>query len=254
MQEVILKYLQEIEVKEQVKILFAVESGSRAWGFESKNSDYDVRFIYLRPKKEYLKLNKNRDVIEYILTDDLDINGWDLDKALKLLHSSNPTLFEWLNSPIIYYQTPAMQKLKELAKQFFNPKAEVFHYLNMAKHNYVMYIYNRNQFSFKKYFYVLRPLLAALWVINQRTMPPIIFYQLVDRELNPDLKDIVNHLLELKKNSNETTKINKIEKINHYIDEQLVYIKAKAGLLPELILDIDLLNEFFIESLGEFYD
>ena len=95
MQNVIEEQLKEIEEKENVKIIYCVESGSRAWGFASPDSDYDVRFIYVRNKEDYLKLNKNRDVIEWRLDDVLDINGWDIQKALRLLYKSNPTLFEW---------------------------------------------------------------------------------------------------------------------------------------------------------------
>ena len=96
----------EIEQKENVKILHCVESGSRAWGFSSPDSDFDVRFIYVRPKEFYLRLDQTRDVIEWQLDDVLDINGWDLKKALTLLYKSNPTLFEWNNSPIVYKTTP----------------------------------------------------------------------------------------------------------------------------------------------------
>ena len=92
----------EMGKTENIKILHCVESGSRAWGFPSPDSDYDVRFIYVRPKEFYLRLNKTRDVIEWQLDETLDINGWDLQKALRLLHNSNPTLFEWKNSPIVY--------------------------------------------------------------------------------------------------------------------------------------------------------
>ena len=102
MLDIINKKLKENEEKENIKILLAVESGSRAWGFASSDSDYDVRFIYVRNQKEYLRLNDIRDVIEWQLDETLDINGWDIKKALLLLKKSNPTLFEWWNSPIIY--------------------------------------------------------------------------------------------------------------------------------------------------------
>ena len=105
MKKEILRKLHEIEIKENVKILFAAESGSRAWGFASPDSDYDVRFIYVRPKEEYLRLDTVKDVIEVPINDVLDINGWDLQKALRLLYKSNPTLFEWFSSPIIYMET-----------------------------------------------------------------------------------------------------------------------------------------------------
>lgn len=119
MKEIMEGKLAEIEGKENVRILHAVESGSRAWGFASPDSDYDVRFIYVRPVEHYLRLGKTRDVIEWQLDETLDINGWDLQKALRLLHSSNPTLFEWNNSPVIYKTTPSggelARKLKNIS-------------------------------------------------------------------------------------------------------------------------------------------
>ena len=97
--------LRRIEEEESIKILLAVESGSRAWGFASPDSDYDVRFIYIRRMEDYLKLEKVRDVIELPMDDVLDMNGWDLQKTLRLLYKSNPTLFEWFSSPIVYQET-----------------------------------------------------------------------------------------------------------------------------------------------------
>ena len=122
MQNVIEEQLKEIEEKENVKIIYCVESGSRAWGFASPDSDYDVRFIYVRNKEDYLKLNKNRDVIEWRLDDVLDINGWDIQKALRLLYKSNPTLFEWSMSPIVYKTTPQWEKISGIVSQYFFEK------------------------------------------------------------------------------------------------------------------------------------
>lgn len=113
MEELIKTNLREIEEKENVKILHCVESGSRAWGFASPDSDYDVRFIYVRPKEFYLRLDKTRDVIEWQLDDTLDINGWDISKALSLLYKSNPTLFEWNSSPIVYKTTQEWEPIRQ---------------------------------------------------------------------------------------------------------------------------------------------
>ena len=128
--------LADIQVSEEVVILYACESGSRAWGFPSEDSDYDVRFIYVRPKDWYLSidLETKRDVIERPISDELDIAGWDLRKALKLFYKSNPPLLEWLGSPIIYLeQFSTAEKLRELAKTFYSAKACMYHYLNMAE-------------------------------------------------------------------------------------------------------------------------
>ena len=105
MEKIIVQRLHEIEEREHVRILLAVESGSRAWGFASPDSDYDVRFLYVRTMTDYLRLDPVRDVIEQPINDLLDMNGWDLQKALRLLYKSNPTLFEWLKSPIVYMET-----------------------------------------------------------------------------------------------------------------------------------------------------
>lgn len=111
-----------IEGKENIRILLAVESGSRAWGFASPDSDYDVRFIYVRPWEEYLRLENTRDVIELPIDEVLDVNGWDLNKTLRLMHSSNPTLMEWLDSPIVYMEREETEKLKGLIQEYFSPK------------------------------------------------------------------------------------------------------------------------------------
>lgn len=102
MKDIILRELKKIEEQENVKIIMAIESGSRAWGFASPDSDYDVRFIYVRKEEDYLKLEKTRDVIEWKLDNVLDINGWDIKKALQLLHNSNPTVFEWCAPPMLF--------------------------------------------------------------------------------------------------------------------------------------------------------
>lgn len=124
MRETILYKLNELEKKENVRILLAVESGSRAWGFASPDSDYDVRFIYVRPKAEYLRLEKTRDVIELPIEGALDINGWDLDKTLRLLHGSNPTLFEWFSSPIVYRETPFAEEFRAVMQKYFCSKRD----------------------------------------------------------------------------------------------------------------------------------
>ena len=152
--------LNKIEAAEDVRIIWSAESGSRAWGFASPDSDYDVRFIYVRNRKDYLRLNPVRDVIEWQLDEVLDISGWDIRKALQLLYKSNPTLFEWYNSPIVYRETEEAQWLKDMLPQYFSMKKSLYHYLSMAKSNYHKYLQGE-EVRLKKYFYVLRPILAA---------------------------------------------------------------------------------------------
>lgn len=178
MRKRILEELQKIEQIHNVKIIMAIESGSRAWGFASPDSDYDVRFIYVRSKEDYLKLEGIRDVIEWKLDEVLDINGWDIKKALQLLHKSNPTIFEWCASPIVYLETPEFAVLKSALTNYFSEKKALYHYWHMAQTNYREYL-KGEEVRIKKYFYVLRPLLAAQWILDKRVAPPMLFDELV---------------------------------------------------------------------------
>ena len=133
MEALIKEKLHEIEQRENCRILLAVESGSRAWGFASPDSDYDVRFIYVRPRESYLRLNRVRDVIELPINGVLDINGWDVDKTLKLLHKSNPTVFEWFSSPIVYQTTDFTEAFKPVMRRYFSSKSGLWHYQNALR-------------------------------------------------------------------------------------------------------------------------
>ena len=188
MRNMIVERLKEIEQRENIRILHAVESGSRAWGFASPDSDYDVRFIYVRPRNFYLKLEKTRDVLEFPIDDLLDINGWDLQKALRLLHKSNPSVFEWFKSPIVYKQTEFSNEFISMMENYFLKKSGLYHYLNMANGNYREYL-RGEEVKAKKYFYVLRPLLACKWILRTNTPPPMLFSDLKAAELRSDLKE-----------------------------------------------------------------
>ena len=104
MRKSIIESIQSIEKDEHVVAFYVCESGSRAWGFPSSDSDYDVRFLYMHPVDWYLSIEPKRDVIEKPIDNQLDINGWVLKKALSLFRKSNPPLLEWLGSPIIYQE------------------------------------------------------------------------------------------------------------------------------------------------------
>ena len=141
MKENILQELNRLEQELHIKILYAVESGSRAWGFASTNSDWDVRFIYVHRKNWYLALDEGKDNYEKILPSDIDLVGWDLKKALKLFQKSNPPLMEWLNSPIIYFENiDFTQQLRNLVPNYFNPQTAMHHYLHMAEGNFREYL------------------------------------------------------------------------------------------------------------------
>ncbi len=232
MRKTILTKLDEIEKRENVKILLAVESGSRAWGFASLDSDYDVRFIYVRPREAYLRLEKTRDVIELPIEGELDINGWDLDKTLRLLRASNPTLFEWFSSPIVYRETAFAQEFRGIMQRYFSSKRGLSHYLSMASSNYREYL-KGDTVKAKKYFYVLRPVLACRWILDRGTPPPMRFSKLVEAELDPAILQDVNRLLDLKMNAPEIKTIPKIESINHYLDSSIEEVRSRIVELPE---------------------
>ena len=249
MREKILNKLNEIEQREKVKILLAVESGSRAWGFASPDSDYDVRFIYVRPREAYLRLEKQRDVIELPIEGELDINGWDLDKTLRLLRASNPTLFEWFSSPIVYRETAFADEFRAVMQKYFSSKRGLSHYLSMASSNHREYL-KGDTVKAKKYFYVLRPILACRWILDKSTPPPMLFSKLVEAELDPALLPDVNRLLDLKMNAPEIKTIPRIESINRYLDSSIEEARSRIVQLPEdTIHDWEELNRLFLSQL-----
>jgi predicted nucleotidyltransferase len=252
--KVIREQLEQIESEEQVKVLYACESGSRAWGFPSQDSDYDVRFIYLGKPEWYLSIFDKRDVIERPINDMLDISGWDLRKALNLFRKSNPSLLEWLQSPIPYAEKySVVEKLRGISPYTFSPKSCMFHYLNMARGNYREYLQGE-QVKIKKYFYVLRPVLASEWIHRFDKMPPMAFDILVDRLIPKDaeLWQVIQQLLTRKKAGDEMDYEPRLNPINHYLEEQLkVLDKAAASLSSKDEKRDEQLDALFREALHE---
>ena len=242
--------IRRIEESENIKILLAVESGSRAWGFASPDSDYDVRFVYIRRPEDYLRLDAIRDVIELPIDDILDINGWDLQKTLRLLYKSNPTLFEWFSSPIVYQETEFADKLRDLMMHYFSSKKTLYHYISMAEENYREYL-KGDLVRAKKYFYVLRPVLACRWILDRGTPPPMLFSELIKEELPVELINAVNQLLELKMISSEAKLIKRIPEINEYLDKSILDIKSAVKLLEDNHTpDWKELNQLFLQEIN----
>lgn len=211
----------EIEEKENVKILHAVESGSRAWGFASPDSDYDVRFVYVRTKEDYLSLNEQKDVIEWQLDDVLDINGLDLKKALKQFQRGNATLFEWSNSPIVYKTTETWKQIYNVARSYFSTKAAGYHYYGTAHSTYSQYL-GEELVKYKKYFYALRPLLACRFIKENNCPPPVLFEELMKMDIPKELRVEIEKLLEIKKKSDEKERKEQIPVIQNFIANELV--------------------------------
>ena len=196
--------LERIERERGVCIVYACESGSRAWGFESANSDYDVRFLYLHPTEWYLRVTPGSDVIEPPIEGVLDMAGWDLCKALRLLKKSNLPLLEWLQSPLVYREhSSVVRRIRALMPQYYQPVACHYHYLHMAQGNYRDFL-RGDTVWLKKYFYVLRPVLACRWIERGYGVVPTEFRILVERVLDEDdVRAAVQDLVRRKKAAEE---------------------------------------------------
>lgn len=249
-QKEILDRINACEQEHNVKILFAIESGSRAWGFPSPNSDYDVRFIYTHPQAWYLdiEVQNKRDVIEYPIVDEIDINGWDIRKALMLFWQSNPAVVEWIQSPIIYVDKGVFsQRMKALMPEIYALQKGIYHYKHMATTNYREML-KKEQGSLKKYFYTLRPLLAIQWIEANQQPAPIEFDRL--KTLIADDKELtlaIEQLLAQKKISTEKTVGAKIPVIDNFIERELMRLEGFAENPERKQQDKNVLNSLFRE-------
>ena len=249
----ILLRLSKAEADHGVRILLAVESGSRAWGFASPNSDYDVRFIYAHEPRWYqaVNLEERRDVIEYPIIDDIDLNGWDVRKALRLFWKSNPAFVEWIQSPITYTeQSQFRREAARLLASVYSPERGIYHYRSMAKTNYRGYL-RGPVVRLKKYFYVLRTLLAARWIETTGFAPPIEFEKLLTLlQSEQDVLSEIRILLEKKQNTSELGLAAAIPVLNEFIeaflDSPVVDVPKRPSGSP-----VDQLNALFHLVLSE---
>lgn len=218
----IMSALDDIEARHDVRVLYACESGSRGWGFASPDSDYDVRFIYVHRLPWYLTVEPGRDVIELPINDELDVSGWELRKALGLLRRANPVLLEWLDSPVVYRQDAAvMAPMRTLAAQHFSALRGRYHYLSMARKNFRGYLQG-DTVRLKKYFYVLRPLLAVQWIDLGKGVPPMRFADLVAGTVDDAaLLMEINELLEIKMRAGEAEYGPRRSRIQAFIEQAL---------------------------------
>mgnify|MGYP001594871691 CR=1 FL=1 len=220
----IIEGLKAIEKGKNVKILLAIESGSKAWDIESFDSDFDIRFIFKRGVEEYLSLDKKQDVIE-LIDKNLDYVGFDIFKFLQLIRNSNPSVIEWLYSPIVYKNRFLLYNilLKEV-KNGFNPLALFHHYKSMCKQNYLKYLKSGNEVTYKKYLYAMRGLINSKWVLYKKSIPQVNFNDALNSSLNFIPKSILSELKEiikLKKQGRENEIIRNIVKIDDYIESFL---------------------------------
>ena len=230
MNERITAELKNIEASKDVRVLYACESGSRAWGFASEDSDYDVRFIYVHEPEWYLRLEQARDVIEWKLNEALDINGWDLSKALRLMRASNPTIFEWLNSPIVYRELDAFSAPKELSGPSFAPRPTIYHYLNMARKNRVDHL-SAERVRLKKY---LRHALPVGRAVGRRAThgTSVPFAELVNAKLEPAMKPLFDELVQRKINIPESDLMPHVPELDIWIEHMYQEVEAAIPNVP----------------------
>jgi len=223
--------LAQTEAEHDIRIVFACESGSRGWGFASPDSDYDVRFLYVHKPEWYLRVESPRDVIEKPIDAELDVCGWEWRKALGLLKRANPTLIDWLDSPVIYRQDEeVMAGLRAIGERFFSPERARWHYRSMAHKNFQHYLQN-DEVRLKKYFYVLRPLLAVRWIEAGKGAPPMRFDRLLEGTVQAGpLREDIAALLSAEQRAGEAQCGPRRPVLHAFIEHELA--RAEARLAP----------------------
>lgn len=239
--------IEEIEKKKQIKILYACETGSRAWGFPSPDSDYDIRFIYMHERDWYLSLSQRKDTVE-IMDGDLDITGWDLSKCLTLLKKSNAPLIERFQSPIEYYAVAGFKEgFKQLIENYYSPIAVFFHHYSLAK-NFWEDLEDKDEFKLKSYFYLIRSLLSCNWIVKDKSVLPMEIEGLM-KYIDEDFKEELRKLIVLKGTVGEKYLHRKDDKLNERILNLFERIELSKESLVANKADMSLLNEFFLKML-----
>lgn len=250
MKKEICSTLAEIEKQHNVKILYACESGSRAWGFPSPDSDFDVRYLYIRPLESYLKLFPARDVIEGPIDEVKDFVGWDLQKALKLLMKGNAPLIEWLHSPIVYRENFWLREnLIKLFNEHSDFNALYRGYFGLAMNNFKAYLTGETVKP-KKYLYVLRSIMACEWIKQKNSIPPVLFRELYEDVLTPSapIYSELEKLLKIKVEAKERTAGAHFAVVDEFIDE--FFSESKGPLLSSKeSVNLDKYDKFFLECL-----
>lgn len=244
--------LNAIADEEGIRILMAVESGSRAWGFPSPDSDYDARFIYVRPVRDYLRLTPLRDVVERPIIDLFDVNGWDIDKTLGLLLSHNAVVAEWINSPIRYQpDDPIIARLADLADRHFNPRGYAMHYASLGKNNVARWDDGATTLSVKRYFYALRPALCVRALrLNPSVRPPMQLQALLTvTDLPGSLSGQIEELVALKAQTKEAAPATRSQELEALVTGEL----TRANEVPERLDPVAFKGEteaLFFDLLG----
>ncbi len=227
--------LSQTEQRHQLRVLFAAESGSRAWGFASPDSDYDIRFIYLKPLSWYLSVGEPRDSFDAMLPGDLDLAGWELRKTLRLYAKGNMALNEWLGSPMIYREVgPLAQRMREGLAQWFQPIQALHHYLSMGRRCFDEQLQS-DQVAIKRLFYALRPLLACRWINQHATQPPTALGDLVAGvEISAAESEQIEAILALKAQAVEGQPWTITKWWRRWLEDEIAQAHAAEQALPRI--------------------
>ncbi len=245
-------YLKQIAQDKDIKILLACETGSRAWGFPSPDSDYDIRLIYLHKRDWYLGLIDQKDSLQIMYeNNDLDFSGWELRKCLRLLMKSNAAFLERIQSPIIYQaDTLFMNEIIPIAESCYSRRTTLHHYLGLAKRSYADII-NKKQYKLKKFFYALRAAIACRWIVSKDQMPPIEFQKMLYvLDIDETIIKRIENLIELKATISESYLHEGDNEILEFINNNINHAKQQASEIPVTKCNIEKLNTFFIKSLS----
>jgi predicted nucleotidyltransferase len=241
--------LDKIEHSKKVKILFACETGSRAWGFPSPDSDYDVRFIYMHERDWYLSLSERKDTIEY-MDGDLDVTGWDLRKCLLLLKKANAPLIERFQSPIEYYSNPGFKdEFKTLIEQYYSPTAVFFHHYSLAL-KFWEDIKHAEEFKLKSWFYLVRSLLSCNWIVKDKSVLPMDIEGLM-QYVSVDIRTELRKLIALKQTVGEKYLHRKDDGLHKWIVSLFDLMESSKHDLGVNKSDMKLLDEFFLKKMYE---
>lgn len=235
MKDKIISYCKKIEKEHKIKILFAVESGSRLWRMSSKDSDYDVRFVFVQPVENYISVGNGK-VMDLVINrtfGDFDLSGFDIFKFCNLLWKSNPSIIEWLQSDIVYYGKKP-QGLQKIALTQFNPAALYHHYKSMCSFNYQKYLASKCEVTYKKYLYAMRGLVNAQYVLQTQKLPLINFPEQLKYSnfLPSNIKDGLLNIIKLKIERQEKDIIQNIPMYDQYIE---LFLQKENKILPQLI-------------------
>ncbi len=244
----ILSGLARLEAEHGFRVLLAVESGSRAWGFASPDSDWDVRFIFAWPREAYLSVQAPPST-QQLMDGDLDFSGWDLRMALQHFGKSNASLLEWVGSPIVYHRDDSFHRaLVALLPTFFQSKAAIHHYLGLAR-SLQARAGDAARPNGKKWLYVLRATLAAQWTLTRREPPPVAFARLLPQIADPALRWEIDALVTAKAAGSEADAFAVSAELRNLIDARRAELDAAAATLEDAPVDMATLDALFRTTL-----